>query len=56
MIVTPNNAANRTNLWAKIGMTVCFLTASAMLVSGLARGNSGVAGGNTTNVTMSSNR
>jgi hypothetical protein len=56
MIVTPNSSANRTSFWAKFGMTVCFLTASVVLVSGLARGHAAVPGGDTTRTVIIANR
>ena len=32
---------SRHSLWAKVGMTMCFVGASVMLISGLARQHSG---------------
>ena len=38
---TPHDPVARLTLWAGIGMTCCFVAASAMLISGLAEHRTG---------------
>ena len=36
MTVTVKSNGHRQNVWAGVGMTICFIVASVMLISGLA--------------------